>query len=46
VTLTLILVERELCMGGCEEKSWVREAEESPLLEAVDWETSSENTES
>jgi hypothetical protein len=28
----------EFCMGGCEDKTWAREAEESPLLEAVLWE--------
>jgi hypothetical protein len=25
----------ELCTGGCEDRTWAREAEESPLLEAV-----------
>jgi hypothetical protein len=25
----------EFCTGGCEERTWAREAEESPLLEAV-----------
>jgi hypothetical protein len=26
---------RQFCTGGCEERTWAREAEESPLLEAV-----------
>jgi hypothetical protein len=25
----------QLCIGGCEDRTWAREAEESPLLEAV-----------
>jgi hypothetical protein len=25
----------EFCMGDCEDRTWEREAEESPLLEAV-----------
>jgi hypothetical protein len=25
----------QFCTGGCEERTWAREAEESPLLEAV-----------
>jgi hypothetical protein len=28
-------VENEFCTGGCEERTLAREAEESPLLEAV-----------
>jgi hypothetical protein len=25
----------EICTGGCEDRTWAREAEESPLSEAV-----------
>jgi hypothetical protein len=29
------LVQSQFCKGICEERTWAREAEESPLLEAV-----------
>jgi hypothetical protein len=28
-------VVRQLCMGGCEDRTSVRKAEESPMLEAI-----------
>jgi hypothetical protein len=31
----LVISLVELCMGGCEERTWAREAEEYPLLEAI-----------
>jgi hypothetical protein len=34
----------EFCTGGCEGRTWVREAEESPLLEAVCQGTTDEDT--
>jgi uncharacterized CHY-type Zn-finger protein len=32
ITMT---VDSEFCTGGCEDRTWEREAEESPQLEAV-----------
>jgi hypothetical protein len=31
----VVQFDSEFCMGDCEDRTWEREAEQSPLLEAV-----------